>query len=488
MTTMVTDQKQIQVNNSDNLNDEERLRDENSKQDLSTVYDTYTTCNKNIILFIVVGLGFLSTFDKLIFVPALATVVQDLHTTETAGLLTTTAYMFGSCFCGLIWGVLSDYYGRRSIMIFALSGFLLSVATSYFSTNLNIFLVSRVFQGAFVSVAQILGPATIADIYQPSQRARSISLFYAVHFVGSLVGPTIGGPLSYYSGWRSTFILVEILAIFLFILYIVFVPETQQYIVVYKYYKTGTKLLEYDLLVKPELHNPCVALTYLKETTMLPYVFLLALGYMSMNTSQLFLPIELSKAPYNYTSDIIGILYLPLAIAKFSGSIIGGIASDYAAVKCKDTLKIDEGHVVPALLFSVLTPIGLIMYGWSFEYGIHASLPVIGIVLCAFGQTITRPGIYSFYTIKYQQCLASVIAANNFVQLLFTSIMLTFTAKIVESIGNGPYFTTIAVANIVSTIVPAMIVLRKIRLSRISEKISNQSTPLISTDARQYDK
>ncbi|CAF0983723.1 unnamed protein product [Adineta steineri] len=480
-----SDQEQIQVNSSDSLSDEESLHDTDSKQDLPTVYDTYTKFKKYTILLIIIGLGFLSTFDKLIFVPALPTVIQDLHSTETLGLLTITVYMLGSCFCGLIWGVLSDCYGRRSIILLALSGFLLSVAGSYFSSNIYIFLVSRVLQGAFICVAQILGPATIADIYQPNERARAISLFYAFHFVGSLVGPTIGGPLSYHYGWRSTFIVVEILAIVLFILYIFFVPETHQYIVVCKYHETGTKLLEYDLLVKPTLQNPCLALTYLKETTMLPYVILLALGYMSMNIAQLFFPIQLSKAPYNYKSDIIGILYLPLAIVKCSGSIIGGILSDYAAVRYMETSRIHEGHVVPALLFSVLTPIGLIIYGWSFQYGMHIALPVIGLIICLFGQTTTRPGIYSFYTIKYQHCLASVIAANNFVQLLLTTIMLTFTAIIVESIGNGLYFTIIAVANILTTIVPAIIILRKIRLSHISDKISSQSIPLISTDDEQ---
>ncbi|CAF4397986.1 unnamed protein product, partial [Adineta steineri] len=99
-----------------------------------------------------------------------------------------------------------------------------------------------------------------------------------------------------------------------------------------------------------------------------------------------------------------------------------------------------------------------------------------------------RPGIYSFYTIKYQQHSANIIAANNFVQLLLTSIMLTSTAIIVESIGNGLYFTTMAVGNILATIVPAIIISRKIRLSsNICEKMPSQSTRLISTDARQYD-
>ncbi|CAF0966333.1 unnamed protein product [Adineta steineri] len=489
MIPMVSDQEQIQLNSNDNLNDEEELRYKDIKQYLPTLYDTYARSKKNIILLIISSLGFLSNFDELVYLPALPTVIQDLHTSETLGLLTITMYVLGSCFCGLIWGVLSDFYGRRSIMLLALCGFILSVTSSYFSSNIGIFLISRVLQGGFICVTQIVGQATIADIYPPNERGRAIALFYAFYFMGSLVGPGIGGQLSYHFGWRSTFIVVEVLAIVLFIFYVLFVPETQQYIIVCKYHKAGTKLLEYALLVKPSLQNPCLTLAYLKETTIIPYIFVLAIGYMSMNIAQLFLSVQLSKAPYDYKSNIIGILYLPMAIAKFLGSIVGGILSDYAAVRYMTTLRIDEGHVVPALLFSVLTPIGLIIYGWSFQYGMHILLPVMGSIICAFGQTATRPGIYSFYTIKYQQYSASVIAANNFVQLLLTSIMLTSTAIIVESIGNGLYFTTMAVGNILATIVPAMIVSRKIRLSsNISEKIPSQSTPLISTDDRQYDK
>ncbi|CAF3689711.1 unnamed protein product [Adineta steineri] len=486
---MVSDQKQIQVNSSNMLTDEERLQCKDSKQNLPTVYDTYTKFKKNSILLIISGLGFLSSLDELIYVPALSTVVQDLHTTDTLGLLTVTVYVLGSCFGGLIWGVLTDYYGRRSIMLFALSGFLLSVVGSYFSPNIHIFLVSRILQGAFICVAQIVGQATVADIFQPNERGRATAFFYAFYFMGSLVGPTVGGQLSYRFGWRSTFIVVEILAIVLFILYVLFVPETHQYIIVCKYHKTGTTLLEYDLLVKPKLQNPCSTLAYLKETTILPYVFVLAIGYMSMNVAQVFISTKLSKAPYDYKPDLIGIIYLPISIAKFLGSIIGGILSDYAAVRYTTTSRIDEKRVVPALLFSILTPIGLVIYGWSFQYGMNVSLPVMGLILCAFGQTATRPGIYSFYTIKYQQYSANVIAANNFVQLLLTSIMLTSTPIIVESIGSGLYFTTMAVGNILATIVPAMIISRKTRLSsNTTEHMPSQSTHLISTDARQYDK
>ncbi|CAF1438645.1 unnamed protein product [Adineta steineri] len=484
---MVSDQKQIQGNSNDILSDEERLRYKDTKQGLPSVYDIYTKFKKNIILLIVSSLGFLSNFDDLIYVPALPMVVQDLHTTETLGLLTVSVYILGNSVGGLIWGVLSDCYGRRSIMLLALCGFILCVAGSYLSPNIHIFLLSRVLQGAFICVTLIVGQATVADIYQPNERGRANSVFYAFYFVGVLVGPIIGGPLSYHYGWRSTFIVVEMLAVVLFILYVLFVPETHQYIIVCKYHETGTKLLEYDLLVKPKLQNPCLIFTHLKETTMLPYVFVLAIGYMSINVAHFYFSTQLSKAPYDYKSNVIGILYVPLSIAAFSGSIIGGILSDYAAVRYMKTLRTDEGHVVPALLFSVLTSIGLIIYGWSFQYGMQVSFPVIGIILCTLGQTATRPGIYSFYTIKYQQYSASVIAANNFVQLLLTAIMLAFTAIIVESIGDGLYFTTMAVVNILATIVPVMIITRKIRLSsKIFEKMPDQSTPLISTDAGQY--
>ncbi|CAF0880730.1 unnamed protein product [Adineta steineri] len=463
-------EQQIEVTSNHFIDPEERFRYKDAKEYLPSVYGTYAKVKKNIILFIISGLGFLSAFDDLIYAPALSAVVQDLHTTETLGLLTITVYVFASCLCGLIWGVLSDCYGRRLIMSFGLSGFVLSVIGSYFSPNISVFLICRALQGCFICVTLIVGQATIADIYQPNERGRAIALFYGFYFVAALVGPIIGGPLSYHFGWRSTFILVGFLAILLFITYILFVPETQQYLIVCKYEKAGIKLIEFDSLVKPILENPCLPLKYLKETTILPYVFVLAFGYVSMNVAQLFFSIQLSKAPYYYKSNLIGILYLPMSIAKFSGSIIGGSLSDYAAIKYMKTSQIDEGHVVPALLFSILTPVGLIIYGWSFQYSMHVSLPVIGLIICGLGQTATRPGIYSFYTIKYQQYSASVTAANNFVQLLLTSIMLTFTAIIVESIGNGLYFSIIALGNILTTIVPAMIISRKIRLSNISVK------------------
>ncbi|CAF1542411.1 unnamed protein product [Didymodactylos carnosus] len=411
-----------------------------------SIYDTYTKLKKTVILVIISFMGFLATFDEAVYLPALPALVIDLHTTESLGLLTISIYLLAISLSGLIWGVLTDYYGRKLITSFALAGFLLAVIGCYFSPNIYLFLVCRILQGCLVSVTLVVGQATIADIYVANERGSATGVFYGFYFSAVLLGPAVGGQLSHHFGWRSTFIVVGLISFFLLISYILFVPETQQYKVANKYRtEHNVTLAESDQLSKPTLTNPCVPLLYLKDSRIIPYVFVLAIGYVSINVGYLLFSTQLAKAPYNYQVNIIGLLYIPVYIAMFIGSIVGAKLADLVAIKYFQTSKIVEGCIVPGLIFSLLTPIGLIIYGWSVQFGANILFLILGQVFYGLGQAATRPGIYSYYTIRYQQNSAAIISANNFVQLSLTSIVLSFSATIVQTIQIGPYFTIMAV-------------------------------------------
>jgi hypothetical protein len=97
-------------------------------------------------------------------------------------------------------------------------------------------------------------------------------------------------------------------------------------------------------------------------------------------------------------------------------------------------------------------------------------VPILGQVICGFGQSAMRPGILSYITIKRQDHAAGISSAINCVQILLTSILFTFAAKIVQLINDGPFFTSLAVCNLSTTIIAAVIFCKKLRLSQNPEK------------------
>ena len=444
-----------------------------SNKKVLSIYDIHTKLKRNLILIILGLFGFLYMFDEIIYVPALSTMIKDFNTTKTLGSATVGVYLFAISVSSLIWGTISDYYRRKLLLTLGLTIFILSTIGGYFSPNIYVFLVCRALQGCTISLALIVGLATIADIFQPDHRGRAYGVFYALYFCAIVCGPIIGGTVAQYFGWRTTLLVVAIISFSLLVIYILIVPETQQYYVICMYQnKHKITLLEADQVSPPKLTNPCQPLFYLGDPEMLPYFFVILWGYVGFNCGLLLASTQMSKVPYSYNESTIGLLYVPLGMGIISGSIIGGKLSDRAAQKSFQGSNILEGRMVPGLILSILRPVGFLIYGWSLRYNVNILVLVLGQVLFTFGEGATRPGVLSYITVKYQQNAAGITAINNFFQQLVTSIVLTFIESILDAMGTGWFFTILAFLNILTTVIGAVTIYRNFRLSKNSERRS----------------
>lgn len=453
------------------MHDEGKEEYSNMDQDnVPSIYDVYAE-SKRKLLFVVSCIGFLSTFDEIVYLPALPTMERDFHTTETLGLATISVYLFALGVSSMMWGILADYFGRRPIMLVGLGGLVLSSVACFFSPSIYFFLVFRSLQGCFVSVTVVVTQAIIADIYHPNDRGQAFGVFYAFYFAGALMAPTTGGQLSSIFGWRSTLVLVSVITSLLLTVFIMIVPETQQCKVIsLREAQEKVRFIESETVSKPKFTNPCLQLTYLADPAILPYIVLLTCGFLTVNCGLLILSTQLGKPPYLYPENLIGTLFIPIAVAFFFGSLLGGKASDRIYIKYFQHSKTEQGRVLPGLIFSLLTVVGLVAYGWTLQYRTNVSLIILSQVLCSIGQSATRPGILSYITIKYQDHAASISSANNFLQQILTSIVFAFTSEITKRIQEGAFFTTLATFNLVSTLIVGGVIFMKIRALQNPEK------------------
>lgn len=103
------------------------------------------------------------------YMPAFPMIADDFHASANIVQLTATAWMFGALSVQLLFGPLSDRYGRRPILL--LSGVIYIVSTTFcmMATNIHFLLVARFFQGSAMPAMYIAGYAAINEYFDSNQ-------------------------------------------------------------------------------------------------------------------------------------------------------------------------------------------------------------------------------------------------------------------------------------------------------------------------------
>ncbi len=162
---------------------------------------------------------FLFALDQTVVGTALPVIVTDLGGNDLY-TWAVTIYLLTSTISGPIYGKLSDLFGRRPIIIFAVSLFLIASVGAGLSQEMWQFILFRGLQGLGGGAVFPIALAVVADLYTPAERGKYLGLFGAVFGVSSLVGPAIGGLITDNFSWHWIFFVnVPIGLISLFILW-----------------------------------------------------------------------------------------------------------------------------------------------------------------------------------------------------------------------------------------------------------------------------
>jgi EmrB/QacA subfamily drug resistance transporter len=163
---------------------------------------------------------FLFALDQTVVGVALPKIVSSLHGSDQLYTWSVTIYLLTSTVSGPIYGKLSDLFGRRPIVIFAVSLFLISSALAGLSQNMEMFILFRGLQGLGGGAVFPIALAVVADLYTPAERGKYLGLFGAVFGVSSLVGPGLGGFITDTFSWNWIFYInIPIGLVSLFILW-----------------------------------------------------------------------------------------------------------------------------------------------------------------------------------------------------------------------------------------------------------------------------
>jgi len=156
-----------------------------------------------IVAAVLLGL-FLAALDQTVVGTALPRIVTDLHGNDIY-TWAFTAYILTATISGPIYGKLSDLFGRRPVLLFAVSVFLLGSLLSGLSQAMWQFVVFRALQGLGAGALFPVALAVIGDMFDASERGKYQGLVGAVFGLSSVIGPAIGGVITDTVGWHWVF-------------------------------------------------------------------------------------------------------------------------------------------------------------------------------------------------------------------------------------------------------------------------------------------
>src|SRR3989338_2276393 len=152
-----------------------------------------------------------------------------MHTNKAHMQQSVSLFLLGLGASALVYGPLSDKYGRKPVMIFGLALATLASVAAAFTTNIGPFLLMRLLQGLGSGVCSALGRTIIADILQGNRMAVIGAYFSIVVSLSPLFAPALGGYIQTWFGWQMNFIVLALFLLFTLLLYVFFYPETNHH-------------------------------------------------------------------------------------------------------------------------------------------------------------------------------------------------------------------------------------------------------------------
>lgn len=188
-----------------------------------TISHTNTKNISNIkrkAMVLIIAIPFLMGLGVDMYVTSLPKVALYFHTTATFVEWSVGLYMLGYGLGQILFGPLSDYLGRKKVMLissalFCIISLLIVISPNIFTLDFLRFLQGFTIAGLAVSVRAIL-----PDIFTAAELRKATTYFSISWSLGPILGPLIGAHLQNLFGWKSNFYLFAIydLIIFFYVL------------------------------------------------------------------------------------------------------------------------------------------------------------------------------------------------------------------------------------------------------------------------------
>jgi predicted MFS family arabinose efflux permease len=176
------------------------------------------------VVFCLFAILFVGVADSQIISPLLPAIrTQVGKSSATVGLLF-TGYSIAAALSVLIWGPLSDAFGRKRGLLAGLMIFCLGSIAAFMSKTFEPLLLGRIITGMGASMISLNAIAYAADFFPYSNRGWAMSSIMASYFAALIMGVPIGTWIGDRFGWSAIFAITAVMVLLLFLVTCAFLP------------------------------------------------------------------------------------------------------------------------------------------------------------------------------------------------------------------------------------------------------------------------
>ncbi|HRW72289.1 multidrug effflux MFS transporter [Ottowia sp.] len=148
-----------------------------------------------------------------VYLPALPAMQADLRAAMAEVQLTFAALLLAFGVSQLVWGPLSDRFGRRPVLLVGMGGYVLASLACVVAPDMELLVLARIAQGAFMGAAVMCARAIVRDLYQPLEGARMMSRGLTGLGVIAIACAPLGSAVTEWVHWRAALLVLALFGI-----------------------------------------------------------------------------------------------------------------------------------------------------------------------------------------------------------------------------------------------------------------------------------
>lgn len=370
-----------------------------------------------------------------ISIPSLPDISNHFSISEGVAQMTISINFLGFCLSSMLYGPLSEGFGRRKIMIFGNSIMLIGAFGCTLSSSIESLLFFLFIQGVGASASAVAVFAIVADTCKGAHATQIIGKINSLLTMTMSIAPIIGSLINQTMGWRGNYGAIFLISLLSWILLYFFLPETKS-----KLETINSKKIFQNYLKLFRSYS--FILTSLVPSTMFA-------GYMSFITCAPFLYMETFKLPM-------------LNYAVHQGIIIGcfAIISNKADKICSylgEKKCVKYGIIMPIISGILLFTLGI------YEIN-HPMIITFSMSIGSIGVAISYPIIFTKSFEIFPDIGGTTSSAIIGVRMLVTSIFVAW----ISFIYDGNLFT-VATILLITNILTASLYIPLVRAIKFSD-------------------
>jgi MFS transporter, DHA1 family, multidrug resistance protein len=175
---------------------------------------------------LIVAVTACGTLGMHLIIPALPDTARSLGVSPGTIQLTITLYLIGLAIGQLLYGPVSDRFGRRPVLLVGLALFTLAGIATTAAPNAWTLVVARILQSIGACAGLVLGRAIVRDSAAADRAAAQLAMLTMVMSAAPAIAPVLGGYATAWFGWRAAFALLAIVGAATLTFAVLLLPET----------------------------------------------------------------------------------------------------------------------------------------------------------------------------------------------------------------------------------------------------------------------